>query len=132
MKIKTSELEGAALDWATGVAVKGPDCVIYEDDGSHVSAHSYHEKTTSGYWHGWMPSTQWSQGGPLIDEHGISFATVGTGPRDASGKEPVVSIISGIDGGIGQGPTHLIAACRAIVAAKLGDNVDVPDALVTA
>jgi hypothetical protein len=68
------------------------------------------------------PSTTWSDGGPLIDKHRINFATMGTGPRDENGREPVVAIT--YDGRNAMtGPTHLIAAMRAIVRDTFGDTV---------
>lgn len=149
MKIKTSELSGGALDFAVANAVEawktahqlfptwtldatfsGVQPMIYSDGEAfcQLIPNNPMRQDAQKY----SPSTDWSQGGPLIDAHSISFATIGTGRRDANGKEPVVSIISGVDGGVGQGPTHLIAACRAIVHAKVGESVEIPDDLVTA
>lgn len=70
------------------------------------------------------PSRSWDDGGPLIDKHRINFATTGTGPRDENGREPIVAIT--YDGrNAMSGPTHLIAAMRAIVRDTYGE--DVPD-----
>ena len=70
----------------------------------------------------WYPSTDWAQGGPIIERE-------------------VICIGSGMDAstwyankGCGQhhrfGPTPLIAAMRCYVASKLGAEVEVPDELV--
>jgi hypothetical protein len=78
----------------------------------------------------WQPSLDWNQGGPLIDKHRISFVTNGTGPSDEQGNEPIVAIAGGLNWKACEGKTHLIAACRAVVAAKLGDTVSVPKELL--
>jgi hypothetical protein len=61
-------------------------------------------------------STDWAPGGPIIDREGIEFR--------ASGTQASI-----VDGRTYYGPTHLIAAMRCYVASKLGDEVDVPEAL---
>ena len=109
MKIKTSELIEEALDWAVGV-VEG-----LGDIAPEVLVMSY------------MPSNNWATCGPLIEKYRISFVTIGTGPEDEQGNEPIVALTSGLHYKACQGKTHLVAACRAIVAARLGDEVDVPE-----
>lgn len=78
----------------------------------------------------WSPSADWSQGGPLIEKHRMDF----TFDRDG-----LVFAYLCDENGIelpsshkweAFGPTHLIAACRAIVAAHLGEVVSVPAELV--
>ena len=104
VEVKTAELTGPALDWAVA-QVEGVACT------PHTIERFY------------RPSTDWVQGGPLLSEmkvdltHGEStiYATICT--EDCEYKE-------------GRGPTELIAICRAIVAAKLGDTVRVPPELV--
>ena len=95
MKIKTSELEGAALDWAVAKVV-----------GVDVSSTSIPI---------FCPSTNWSQGGPLIERY---YIDIESGPWSAY-----------YGGQTMHGDSPLIAACRAIVAAKLGDVVEVPEEL---
>ena len=103
-KIKTSELQGAALDWAVARACN------YEFND-----------------HWFKPSTNWNQGGPLILQYGASL------DRESCDDWGSVILVDRGDGipswGVMIGPTPLIAACRAIVAAKLGDEVDVPEEL---
>ena len=120
MKIKTNELEGAALDWAVAVAT-GYEDHVYTDGGGELR-------------HGvlayrWAPSSDWSQGGPLIAD----------GVYMLCRQNPLSPIPFETEGWIAaheglpflfDGPTPLIAACRAIVAAKLGDEIDVPEELV--
>lgn len=108
MKIKTSELEGAALDWAVAKAVGSSTITL--DGGLWYRGHNCL----------WSPSTDWSQCGPLIAEHKILFDT-----DDWS----IIWATAGNSNISKGGDSHLIAACRAIVAAKLGDVVDVPEEL---
>ena len=72
---------------------------------------------------GFEPSTNWSQGGPIVDRENINI----TGPR----SRRVAQIIDA-DGFnfIGVASTSLIAAMRCFVASKLGDKVDVPKELM--
>lgn len=65
------------------------------------------------------PSEDWKDGGPLLAQFQAAFL------RDGADYVAVLHET----GATGFGPTHLIAACRAIVAAKLGDTVDVPEEL---
>jgi hypothetical protein len=69
----------------------------------------------------YSPSTKWAQGGPLIDQHA---STVTQAAYDAGWW-------AHIGNHIGEGKTPLIAVCRAIVAAKIGDVVGVPAELIT-
>jgi hypothetical protein len=71
-------------------------------------------------------STDWAQGGPIIDREGICLSCVVTmAPWDARiyvpDEEPWQA----------KGTTPLIAAMRCYVASKLGDTVDIPKELTT-
>jgi hypothetical protein len=94
MKIKTSELTGATLDRAVAKA----------------AGQTYHGPAWT------KPSTDWKQGGPIIEREQIDIQCF---PRKSGG---VVWRTFHADG-----PTPLIAAMRCFVAIKLGDEVDVPD-----
>lgn len=125
MKIKTSELSGVALDWAVA-QVAGVE-VEMRYDRELTKVHDRHgirliESIRSIY----SPSTYWSQGGPLIERFKVDIITerdclVSAYANDDK-YQPLTEDMYGSD--------HLIAACRAIVAAKLGDEVDVPEGLV--
>ena len=122
MKIKTTDLIGPALDWAVA------QCEMmredYRDRGLLVHRIGYGQP---------MPpySTDWAQGGPIIEQGCI--CTYASGACSVTPKNPDywVAEILGADEMITQyGPTPLIAATRCVVAANLGDEVDVPDELV--
>lgn len=131
IEVKAGELIGLALDYAVGLAdgrelelpsaVRGRKHVVWCDPfeirlrGEVIG----HDKTRRN----WLPSTDWAQGGPLIDKFNPEERQALT-ERYAE----VWIDLSGGDAKVGQGlgATRLIAACRAIVAAKLGPVVSVP------
>jgi hypothetical protein len=92
MKLKTSELEGEMLNRAV----------------AKCEGQVYHGPAWTKY------STDWAQGGPIIE------------------REKIALYLNGEDGWTGEdgwkratGPTPLIAAMRCYVAMKLGDEVEV-------
>lgn len=107
MKIKTSELQGAALDWAVAKC-EGHDMEYFQ--------------VVDAY----LPSTDWAQGGPIIEREGINIERVNNHGRWEAWT-PAPERRSGE--AVEQGPTPLIAAMRCFVASKLGDEVEVPDGL---
>lgn len=72
------------------------------------------------YWDGYTPSTNWSQGGPIIDREKITTHAHQDGDWCAT--------VRGYDSEQ-SGHTPLIAAMRCYVASKLGNEVDVPEDL---
>ena len=110
--MKTSELSGAALDWAAAKC----EGRVWELVESFID---YYEEGEMNY------STDWAQGGPIIDRCGIAIAKVKaikswhwTAGLSLPSKQP------------SYGDTPLIAAMRCYVAAKLGDIVEVPQELI--
>lgn len=117
MKLKTSELQGAALDWAVakcegrGIEFEDPkDPWLTLDGIAHQPLHSY------------TPSTDWAQGGPIIEREGIC---IGSG-MDA----PIWYANKGLGKYHQFGTAPLVAAMRCYVASQLGDEVEVPDELL--
>ena len=94
--MKTSELKDAALDWAVG--------------------------STGEYGVGFF-STDWAQGGPIIEREEIS--TVWANGQWESHTVNDQDEYAQIE----YGPTPLIAAMRCYVASKLGDEVEIPKEL---
>ena len=110
--MKTSELTGAALDWA--VAKLEGDMV--PDGGVMIQTWPFY-------------SSDWSQGGPIIEREKIDLRwdvtlenTDGHWIAEWWPDEEDDSRIWGFC----SGPTPLIAAMRCYVASKLGDEVEVP------
>lgn len=122
MKIKTSELSGVALDFATAKAIGAP---ITTRSGGMISDGAILLMAPCGN-KVWSPSTDWSQCGSLIERFSLEIVSTGD-----SGWHAVKDWYMGEQlAWFPKGDTILIAACRAIVAAKLGDEIDVPEGLV--
>lgn len=128
--MKTSELTGAALDWAVAKC---------EDMSDSVYMPLHNEGFSVVLEDGiiYSPRRDWSQGGPLIEREEIGVEPVYCdGKLDgwrAAGHElehdEVGDYIDGSDHMI-YGPTPLIVAMRCYVASKLGDEVEIPEELV--
>ena len=107
MKIKTSELKDAALDWAVGY-IMGEKLRIL--DRQIVWPEDY------------SPSTDWALGGPLIERENIGLWSEG------DDWEAKIQTASGE--WLAEWDEYpLIAAMRCYVASKLGDEVEIPEDL---
>ena len=67
---------------------------------------------------GFFPSTDWSQGGPIIEEWMIDCNTYRNGWRAARHVSTAPTY--------GYGPTPLIAAMRCYVKSKMGEEINIP------
>ena len=99
--MKTNELIDEALDWAVARCEGGVG-----------------ENQLLGAWY--APSTNWAQGGPIIEREGMSVGMV---------NEYWQAHLSEF-GLWEEGPTPLIAAMRCYVASKLGDDINIPEELL--
>lgn len=123
--MKTKELIGPALDWAVakievGVDVRdGKPCYyLHPNNPKLVCRVTYnHDSNPKGY-DLCRYSTDWSQGGPIIDREKIGFTYSDKGYWIADTVEAIQ-----------KGPTPLIAAMRCYVASKFGDEVEIPEEL---
>lgn len=118
--VATKDLKGAALDWVVAY-LEGVQVAIVL--GGLIFGVG-----------GGCPcrySSDWSQGGPLRDKYHVALYDVEKGMVAATLREDPEHWIdeSEYDAGA-TGATALVAMCRAIVAAKLGDIVKVPALLV--
>lgn len=136
--VAVKDLSKAALDWVVGV-IEGATPLAdgrlrwlvggYEVDYTPGQVNNPYMLQHRGY--GYCPSTEWRLGGPLLDKYQLDFIFERIGVIHASPCKDDGQPVSGVLGEYGQfGETHLIAACRAIVAAKLGVIVKVPALLV--
>ena len=111
--MKTSELTGAALDWAVAnlenVPVNAPGYLW----GVGQFNHRY--------------STDWAQGGPIIERERIGVLPSEMGWQAGKAWEFFESESFAYHREYG--PTPLIAAMRCYVASKLGDEVEIPEEL---
>lgn len=117
MLIKTKDLIGAQLDWA----VETLEIARMREEGSHIKEWWVQEKQSapSPY------STDWLLGGTIIEREYMGVLP------SYDGWQAMIDLDEG-DCMIERnyGPTPLIAAMRCYLAAKLGDEVEVPDALL--
>ena len=153
MRTNTTELTGAALDWAVakceGHDTRNNACIWFlpfqaesddllqficmADDYEHAREQcedAYPDCTIDRVEHinRFKPSSDWSQGGPIIEREKIEVIFEGDcwiamkyGTDDNSNE---------ITEDYPYGLTALIAGMRCYVASKLGDEVDVPDELI--
>jgi hypothetical protein len=99
--MKTADLEGAALDWAVA------KCEDRQGKGLD-----------------WVPpacSTDWVQGGPIIEREKITPQYMDRGYWRAWTE------VGEKAHKLAYGPTPLIAAMRCYVASRLGDEVELPE-----
>ena len=107
--MKTSELSGAALDWAVTHA-------NYEINGEHIWG-----TENCNY------STDWALGGAIIEREGIGIWMY---QWNEQGEPENGWYAEDKDGDhVRTGTTPLIAAMRCYVANKLGDEVELPEGL---
>jgi hypothetical protein len=106
MRMKTYELTGAALDWAVS------KCEGFTWEQGDLDAGEYGP--------GFKPSTDWAQGGPIIEREMIELVPQTPALWDAMYKTQHIP---------NDGPTPLIAAMRCYVSSKLGDEVEIPEEL---
>lgn len=137
VKVKVSELKGAALDWVVAqceidqgtLSLSKDDNVPMLQFGDKPACYKTYRPpifqpgayiACGSYW----PSTDWGVGGPIIEREKISvcagmqswFATDELYARENSFGE--------------RGPTPLIAAMRCYVTSKVGDEIEIPEELL--
>ena len=103
--MKTSELSGAALDWAVAKA----------GGTTHIELVW---ETVRGKW---SPSTNWAQGGAIIEREGIAVWQFDDVTWRAIARYAVPDPV--------EGATPLVAAMRCYVISELGDDVEIPEGL---
>ena len=120
VEVKTAELAGSALDWAVAQVESEKYIAKHITKTSlNLAGQVVAVEHTANY----RPSSDWAQGGPLIDKYNIWLS----GPI-GDRKEWSAAIDLSTDEMHGE--TALIALCRCIVGARLGDVVQVPAELV--
>lgn len=135
MKILTKNLIDGPLDWAVKKAL-GDIGIVVMREGKWLAR----EEGKHHY------STDWSQGGPILDREGIAtrrhsngtwYAMLSSDLGDGERAQwcqytfKNAPIASGTSRQVRfEGPTPLIAAMRCHIASKLGYEVDVPEELL--
>jgi hypothetical protein len=128
MKVKTSELTDKLLDWAVTkceVSARG----VHADYLMPRVFENMHDQHDFNY------STNWSQGGPIIEREKLHVwwdypYTDDEGNKygdhwcaEGGSEDDNIVIV------YGTGPTPLIAAMRCYVTGKLGEEIDMPEEL---
>jgi hypothetical protein len=116
--MRTSELSGAALDWAVAMAEGWQRITAQDNGGEHpwLAKHGKYQDPKH-----YRPTSNWMQGGPIIEREKIA--------TNYSMKRECWFAENFIETEIGSGATPLIAAMRCYVASKLGDDVEIPEGL---
>lgn len=119
VKVKTEELTGAGLDWAVAkvVGVK-----VITDPNSPRKRQMVEDTAAVNGWYCYSPSTDWSQGGPLIEKNYVSVQIM-RGGWEADVFDARLPSLQWSN-------SPLEAVCRAVVASRLGGEVEVPQELV--
>jgi hypothetical protein len=134
MKIKTADAKDAALDWLVAKCAWEPERVfLYGEPVKHVRVANRpdiaHEYNLSIYY---TPSTDWAQGGPIIERDGIELQCNTSALQAAAYKNANPDWFACLKfkrADHWHGTTPLIAAMRCYVASKLGDEVEIPEEL---
>jgi hypothetical protein len=128
--MKTSELTGAALDWAVAKC-NGKTLYYFVDDPFKKDPWLTVDGNADQPLHSYTPSTDWSQGGPIIEREDFHRIVRNLGQGYTVSKKLVVLTDDGevIRWVHGVGPTILIAAMRCYVASKSGDDIEIPTEL---
>jgi hypothetical protein len=120
--MKVAELEGALLDYWVARAAGLPNPRV--DDGfCWIDEPACDGDPAGALDAAFAPSTDWATAGPIIEREGGAFEYYG--PLE-EGDTPNISAHMGHDAmtrGSMHGPTHLVAAMRAYVASRFGEEV---------
>ena len=115
--MKTSELTGDALDWAIAEA---QGIKVYRSKSGKWMTANYDE---FNHRHGapwYRPSTDWEQGGTIIEREMIELVPQTPNLWDAMYMGQHIPY---------EGSTPLIAAMRCFVASRMGDDIELPEEL---
>jgi len=111
--MKTNELSGAALNWAVAMAEGWQPTTARDNTGQYPWLIKVGKNIDPKQY---RPSTNWAQGGPIIERECIAVAFDGY-PQGWVANQKYY------------GTTPLIAAMRCYVASKLGDDVEIPEGI---
>lgn len=126
--VSSADLLGSALDYATAVAIEARG-VSVGLDGKIVCSFDMPDGSEcfSIYF---SPSKYWYQGGDLIERFSLDFHRDGKRTERFWARSYRGSSSTSF-GRYAIGPTLLVAMCRAIVIANLGETVGIPSELLS-
>lgn len=125
IEVKTCDLQGEALGWAVGKA-EGLDVLLAPPQyGNPWRVFARYQGQAIEHTKRFNPWEDWGLGGPLLDKHNVSLHC----PQHDDDLWAAWITRCGKD--VAQGAERALwAACRAIVAHKLGDTVQMPKELL--
>lgn len=124
--MKVSELSGGELDrFVFKARGMGNHYQIDFNGKLQIWNGVWQENYKNGVWVDYCPSSNWAQGGKLVDEYDIWFSS----DEDHDGQKVHIAslpphIASTPSYAYQEGKTKLEAACRAIIASKYGEEVE--------
>lgn len=118
--MKTSKLIGALLDYWVAKA-DGMQHVRINDDAEPPECYMWEQERGIGSGEPYSPSSNWKLGGPIIERERIELFAPANSPEWAKWEAKLHP--NGSFARIASGETALIAAMRAYVASKFGDEV---------
>jgi hypothetical protein len=116
MKIKVSEATNIQLDWMVA-NIEDVECLYWA--GEERKKQTFAEWKENGI--GYSPSTNWYQGGPILDREIYSFSSDDNSTTKYAWHKDNKTR--------SRGDTFLIAAMRCYVASKMGDEVEISEEL---
>ncbi|MCA8045493.1 phage protein NinX family protein [Burkholderia arboris] len=125
--MKVADLGGALLDYwvarAEGYSESSESLTMHIDGTCRIAWHEGDDPDSL-----YNPSTSWTWGGPIIERARIAFVQLTTHYHERLGRWEAWAdgvLAQGELGGtaVGYGNTQLVAAMRAYVASKFGDEV---------
>ncbi|RRV76602.1 phage protein NinX family protein [Pseudomonas sp. p99-361] len=122
IEVKTADLASEALGWAVGMAEGLALHLEPPQYGNGWRVFAIYRGEATERCERYNPWEAWAVGGQLIQKYRVGFGLYSDSFFAVTGLDDIP--------GDADGPTHLIAASRAVVAAKLGDTVQVPKELM--
>lgn len=112
-RVAVADLSGDMLDWAAAKALGMPLYKTKRGEWMTAPYGSFNHRIGIPYW---RPTTDWAQGGPIIEREKIGVFL----------RDEVWCSYSSLSIPVDfYGDTPLIAAMRCLVASKLGEHIDV-------
>ena len=131
MKIKVQDLTKLQLNWAVATSEEHPKAIDTSGlDGPVVicgfKQKMLHSNREGQEWIAYQPSSNWTQGGPIIERERIELKI-----PEAKEFGQWMALITDASGDYihRSGPTPLIATMRCFVENRLGSEVEIPDIL---
>ncbi|WP_409274262.1 phage protein NinX family protein [Pseudomonas sp. KCJK9111] len=123
IEVKTGDLVGESLGWAVGMAEGLALHLEPPQYGNGWRVFAIYRGEATERSKRYNPWEAWVLGGPLVAKYRIGFGLYSDSFFAVIGLDDIA--------GDGDGLTHLVAAMRAIIGAKLGDTVQVPKELMS-